>query len=83
MSTEKLGILAMCALAALLFYFAMRRRKPKKASASALFQQLVVACRDADTAERLVERQRALDPNAPDVVLVRRALAELRADKRR
>ena len=76
-----LGVVAMCVLAAVM-YFASRKR-PTKANAATLFRQLVVATRDADVAERLIARQRERDPNASEVALVRRALDELRADMRR
>ena len=76
------GILAMCALAAVL-YWASRKRAPKQANAATLFRQLVVAARDTEVAERLVEQQRQRDPAASDITLVRRALDELRADLRR
>lgn len=76
-----LGVVAMCVLAAVMYFVA--RKRPKKANAATLFRQLVVATRDTEVAERLVERQRQRDPNASEVALVRRALEELRADMRR
>jgi len=76
-----LGVVLMCVLAAVLYV--VSRTRPKKANAATLFRQLVLATRDGEVAERLVERQRVRDPNASEVVLVRRALEELRADMRR
>ena len=82
MRTMLFGVLFMCGLAAVLYYFS-RRRPRKKATASALFRQLVAATRDRQVADRLVERQRERHPRAAEVELVRRALEELRSDLRR
>lgn len=71
--------LAACAL----LYRATRPRGSRKRSVAELRAELRRATHDSDVAERLLDRMRRRHPEASERTIVRLALAELRADRRR
>ena len=71
------------ALAACGVLYALTKRPPRVRTVAELRAHLRRMTHDADVADRLVERMRSKHPTASEAALLRFAIAELRADRRR
>lgn len=71
------------ALAACGVLYALTQRPPRVRTESELRVHLRRMTHDPAVADRLVERMRARHPGASEAALLRFAIAELRADRRR
>jgi hypothetical protein len=74
-------VIVMLAACAILYRLANPPRK--EPSIESLRTELRRLTHDSEVADRLVERMRRRYPDASEVVVLRRAIAELRADRRR
>ena len=66
-----------------LLYVLSRPARPKKATAAQLRDELRRMTHDPDVVDRLLERMQRKHPRASEREVLRLAIAELRADRRR
>ncbi|UJR82791.1 hypothetical protein [Sandaracinus amylolyticus] len=80
---QLLVAVALAVVACAVLYVLARPPRPRARSVVELRDQLRRMTHDAEVAERLVDRMRRRHPDASERTVLRLAIAELRADRRR